>query len=132
MVPHLKWYRMPQLYQLSSGIHYASLSALFNPSHGISNQELFKKHLYNLHLPKERNSAADPNYINDCLKSEVSIMLCRQLCSTRYTTVRIKNCLKSTSAIKLATMKNTDDFRYKGKPSRATTKSTLFTVSKDE
>ena len=31
--------------------------------------------------------------------------------------VRIKNCLKSTSAIKIATMKNTDDFCYKGKPS---------------
>ena len=29
-------------------------------------------------------------------------------------------------------MKNTDDFRYKGKPSRTTTKSTLFAVSKDE
>ena len=29
-------------------------------------------------------------------------------------------------------MKNTDDFRYEGKPSRATTNSTLFTVSKDE
>ena len=29
-------------------------------------------------------------------------------------------------------MKNTDDFRYEGKPSRATTKSTLFAISKDE
>ena len=29
-------------------------------------------------------------------------------------------------------MKNTDDFCFEGKPSRATTKSTLFTVSKDE
>ena len=29
-------------------------------------------------------------------------------------------------------MKNTDDFRYEGKPSRATAKSTLFAVSKDE
>ena len=27
---------------------------------------------------------------------------------------------------------NTDDFHYEGKPSRATTKSTLFAVSKDE
>ena len=40
-----------------------------------------------------------PNYINYRLKSEVSIMLCCQLCSTCYTTLRIKNCLKSTSAI---------------------------------
>ena len=29
-------------------------------------------------------------------------------------------------------MKNTDDFCYEGKLSRATAKSTLFTVSKDE
>ena len=40
--------------------------------------------------------------------------------------------LKSTSAIKIATMKNTDDFRYEGKPSRATAKSTPFAVSKNE
>ena len=54
------------------------------------------------------------------------------VCSTRYTEVQIKNCSKSTSAIKIATMKNMDDFRYEGKPSCATAKLTLFTVSKDE
>ena len=54
--------------------------------------------------------------------------------SALYTAVRIKNCLKSTSAIKIATMTNTDDFRYRyeGKPSRAIAKLTLFAVSKDE
>ena len=39
---------------------------------------------------------------------------------------------ESISAIKIDTVKNTDDFHYKGKSSRATTKLTLFTVSKDE
>ena len=39
---------------------------------------------------------------------------------------------ESTSAIKEAAMKNTDDFRYEGEPSRATAKSIPFTVSKDE
>ena len=73
-----------------------------------------------------------PNYIIYHLKSEVSITLRCRLCSTRYTAVRIKNCLKSTSAITIATMKNTDNFLYGGKPSHATAKSTLFTVSKDE
>ena len=96
------------------------------------NQELFEKHLYNPRIPKERNRAVHPNYINYRLKSEVSITLRCRLCSTRYTVVRIKNCLKSTSAIKIATMKNMDDFRYEGKPSRATAKSTPFAVSKDE
>ena len=72
------------------------------------------------------------SYINYPLKSEVSIMLHCRLSSTYYTAVQIKNCSQSTSAIKVATMKNTNDFRYNGKPSHATTKSTLFAVSKDE
>ena len=59
-------------------------------------------------------------------------MLRCRLCSTHYTIVQIKNCSKSTSAIKIATITNTDDFRYEGKPSHAITKSTLFAVSKDE
>ena len=105
---------------------------MFNLLHSISNQVLFKKHLYNPHTPKVRNSAVRPNYINYCLKSEVSITLRYRLCSTCYTAVRIKNCFKSTSAVKIATMKNIDDFRYGGKPSRATAKSTPFAVSKDE
>ena len=65
------------------------------------------------------------------LKSKVSMMLFCQLCLTHYAAFQIKNCLKSTSAIKIATMKNMDDSHYEGKPSRATTKSTLFAVSKD-
>ena len=105
---------------------------MFNPLHSISNQELFEKHLYNPRIPKERNRAA---HINCRLKSEVSITLRCRLCSTRYTAVRIKNCLKSmksTSAIKIATMKNTDYFCFEGNPSRARAKSTPFPVSKDE
>ena len=105
---------------------------MFNPLHSISNQELFEKHLYNPHIPKERNRAARPNHINYRLKSKVSITLRCRLCSTRYTAVRIKNCLKSTSAIEIATMKNTDNFRFEGKPSGARAKSTPFPVSKDE
>ena len=103
-----------------------------DPLHSISNQKLFIKHLCNPCIPKERNHAARPNYINYRLKSEVSIMLRCRLYSTRYTAVQIKNCSKSTSAIKIATMKNTADFCFEGKLSRATTKSTPFAVSKDE
>ena len=91
-----------------------------------------KAPLQSTHIPKERNGAAHPSYINYRLKSEVSITLCCLQCSTHYTAVRIKNCSKNTSAIKIATTKKTDDFHYKGKPSHATTKSTLFAVSKDE
>ena len=105
---------------------------MFNLLHSISNQELFEKHLCNPCIPKERNGATRSSYINYYLKSEVSIMLRCRLCSICYTAVRIKNCSKSTSAIKIATMKNTDHFHYKGKPSCATAKSTLSAVSKDE
>ena len=80
----------------------------------------------------EPNGVTRPSYINYHLKSEVSITLRCQLCSTHYTAFRIKNCSKSTSAIKVATMKNTDDFCYEQKPSHAATKSILFAVSKDE
>ena len=52
-----------------------------------------------------------------------------QLVTQQY---EFKNCLKSTSAIKIATVTNTDDFCYEGKPSCAIAKSTLFAVSKDE
>ena len=105
---------------------------MFNPLRSTSIQELFEKHLCNSRIPKERNGAARPSFINYRLKSEVSITLLCRLCSTRYTAVRIENCLKSIIAIKIATMKNTDDSHYEGKPSRATTKLTLFAVSKDE
>ena len=64
--------------------------------------------------------------INYHLKSEVSIMLCCQLCSTHYTALQIKNCSKGTSAIKVGTMKNTSIMKG------TTAKSTHFTVSKDE
>jgi len=53
-------------------------------------------------------SVARPSYINFHLKSEVSITLCFQLCSTQPVTactVQIKNCLKTTSAIQVAIMK---------------------------
>ena len=102
---------------------------MFNPLCSISNQELFEKHLCNPRITKEKNGAARPS---NHLESEVSIKFCCWLCSTRYTAVRIKISLKSTSVIKIATMKNTDHFRYEEKPSRAIAKSTFFAVSKDE
>jgi len=64
------------------------------------------------------------------LKGEVFYLLHFQ----PYTMGQINNNLKRTSAIKVpvATMKITDDFHYEWKPSHATTKSTLYAISKDE
>ena len=49
--------------------------------------------------PTHTTSEMMPSYINYFLKSEVSITLHCQLCSTCYTALQINNCLKSTSAI---------------------------------
>ena len=105
---------------------------MFNTIHSILNQELFKKHLCNLRIPKETVPHAPVISIIIRMKSEVSTTLRCWLCSTCYTAVRIKNRSKSTSANKIATMKNTDNVHCEGKLSRVTTKLTLFTVSKDE
>ena len=104
----------PAILSEKLSIHYASLSAMFKPLDSSMNQELLEKHLCNPHIPKERVGATRPSYINYLLKSEVPITLRCWLCSTRYTVVRIKNCFKNTSAIEVATMKNTDNFRYEG------------------
>ena len=88
-----------------------------------------KAPLQSTHTERKKNGVVHPNY---CLKSEVSITLHCHLCSTCYTVVQIKNCSKSTSTINIATMINTANFHYEGKLSRATAKSTLFTVRKDE
>jgi len=72
-----------------------------------------------------------PNYISCCIKGEIS-SLCISYSVYHYTVVQINNCLRRTSAIKAATMKFMDNFRNERKPSRATTKSTPFVVSKDE
>ena len=85
-----------------------------------------------MHTASKKEMAQCIPDINYCLRSEVSITLRCQLCSTLYTAVRISDCSKSTSAIKVASMKKTDDFCYKRKSSCATAKSTPFTVSKDE
>ena len=83
----------------------------------VTHHYMFEKHPA---IHAYRIKRARPSYINYYLKSEVSITLRCQLCSTRYTAVWIKNYSKSTAAIKVPNVKNTDNFRYEGKPSRAT------------
>jgi len=53
-------------------------------------------------------------------------------CLIHCIAVRINNCSKNTSAIKVTSKKNTNNFCYKKKQSHATTKLTLFAVSNDE
>ena len=70
--------------------------------------------------------------VNYHLKSGMSITHRCQLCSTRYTALQIKNCLKSTSAIKVPTMKKRTIFIMKESHHALTTaKSTPFAVTKD-
>jgi len=67
-------------------------------------------------------------------ETELSIALLCQLCSTRYIAVRIKSCLKSTPVIKVAAMKDRDDFCYAKEAITCNHQIVpmLFTVSKDE
>jgi len=80
------------------------------PLHSSTNQELFEKYACN----QSSYYAEIRWYCVPQLSSEteISITLLCQLFLTCYTAVRIKNCLKSTSAIKVETIKNMDDFRY--------------------
>ena len=83
---------------------------------------------YILHQKKEM--APHTAAINYQLKSEVPhYASLSAMFNLLHTALQIKNCSKSTSAIKVATMKNMDDFRYERKPSFAIAKSTLFVVS---
>ena len=73
-IPHLKWHRVPQLSSEKRSIHYASLSAMFNPLRSISNQELFEKHLCNLCMHTKRKKwCHTPSYINYRLKSKYTL-----------------------------------------------------------
>jgi len=103
---------------------------MFTPLHGSTNQELFEKYACN----QSSHYAEIQWYRMPQLSSEteVSITLLCQLFLTRYTAIWIKNCLKSTSAIKVETIKIWTISVTQRKPSHATTKLTLFTVRKDE
>ena len=105
---------------------------MFNLLHSISDQELFENPLCNPCIPKQRNGAMHPSYINFHLKSEVSITLCCWLCSTCYTAVRIKNCLKSTSAIKNSHYEKYERFTLQWETIMCYHQIDTFTVSKDE
>jgi len=61
--------------------------------------------------PKTASLVVDESTMLICLKShrlksKVFIALLCQPCSTHYTTVRIKNCLTTTSVMEVAAMKN--------------------------
>jgi len=71
--------------------------------------------------PHHNNGTAHPSYISYCSKRKCFIASYVQLILQQYK-----------SAIKVAPIKIAANFCYKWKPLRATTKSTLFTVCKNE
>ena len=58
-----------------------------------------------MHTASKEKMAPRTPVVNYCLKSEIPIMLRCQLYSTHYAALQIKNYSKSTSAVKVATMK---------------------------
>jgi len=101
---------------------------MFTPLHRSTNQEPFKNMpVIKVATMRKYDGTVCPSSLPE---TEVSITLLCQLFSTRYTAVQIKNSLKSTSAIKVETIRTISVTQ--SKPSRATTKLILFTVSKGE
>ena len=131
---HLKWHRAPQLYHLKSEVSTTLCCQLCSTRYTAVRIKSCSKSISATHAYRKKELVlyTRPSNINYCLKSEVTITFHCWLCSTHYTTVRIKNYFKNTSAIKVATIKKRNDFHYEGKPSRVTTKLTLFAASKDE
>jgi len=106
-------------------IHYGLLSAIFNPLHSSTSQELVENHLCNQCSQYENNGRChSPQLYLLLSESEASIV--------NYCILNLLHSQRSTSVIKVATLKNANDFRYTKKPLHATSKVTLFTVSKDE
>ena len=129
-IPHLKWCRAPN--RLKSEVSITLHCELCSTRYTAIRIKNFSGRTSTIYAYQNKEMVPHPNFINYRLKSEVSITLRCRLCSTRYIAIQIKNCLKSTFTIRIATMKNTDDFHFVGKPSRAHAKSTPFPVSKDE
>jgi len=77
---------------------------MFTLLHSSTNQELFEKYVCNQSSHYKIWWCRAPQLSS---ATEVSIALLCLLCSTHYTAVQIK---KSTSVIKVDTMKSTDDF----------------------
>jgi len=88
-------------------IHYSSFSAMFIPLHSSTNQELFKKYVYNQSSHYEKyNSAACPSYhlkLKYPLPFSVSYV---RLVTQQYES----RSLKSISVIKVAPVKSMNDF----------------------
>ena len=129
--PHLKWCRAPQL-SSESEVSITLCYQLCSTRYTAFRIKNCSKSTSAIHVYRKKEMVPCAPVTNYHLKNKASITLRCRLCSTRYTAVQIKNYSKSISAIKVVTMKNTDDFHYEGKPSCAAAKSTLFAVSKDE
>jgi len=91
------WLCMPQLYlRVKYPLWY-----FVSPLHSSRNQELFKKYICNHSIATMKNTMvlrSPCNYSSETFPS--------------LSAMQINNCLKSTSVIKVDTMKNADDFHY--------------------
>ena len=100
---------------------------MFNPIHSISDLELFKKHLCSLCILKEMVPLVPVISIIVCIHYALLLAVFNLLHSSTNQKLFEKHLCNQNSHYK-----NMDDFHYKGKPSRAISKLTLFAVSKDE
>ena len=80
---------------------------------------------------KERNGTVRPSYQLSFEKCGIYYTLLLAMFNPLHN-IKNQELFENTSAIKVVTMKNIDDFCYEGKPSLATAKSTPFALCQDE
>ena len=105
--------------------HYASCSTCYTV---LQIKNCLMKSTSAIHAYRKKKWHHAPQLYQLSSKSEVSITIhidYVQPVTQQYESITVQKA-------PIATMKNTDDFHYKGKPSCATAKSTLYAVSKDE
>jgi len=119
------------LFCRGQGIHYRSLFAMFTPLYSSTNQKLFEKHVHDQSSHYTRNTMVPHapvivwNWSIHC--PSLSAMFDLLHSSTNQKVSEKHLCIKSSHYEKYGRFLVTQR-----KPSRATTKLTLFTVSKDE
>ena len=128
---HLKWCRVPQL-SSESEVSIALRCQLYSTHYAAFRIKNCSKSTSAIHAYLKKWCHAPQLYHNYRLKSEVSITLRCRLCSTSLFSSTNRELFEKRLCYQIATMTNTDDCHYEGKPSRAIATSTLFAVSKDE
>ena len=80
---------------------------MFSPLHRLQTKKTVEEVPLQQSSHHENTTIHAPPTINYCLESAAAITLCFQLCSARYTALKMKNSVRIVSAINPVTTENT-------------------------